>query len=202
MTAPATQPDAPPAAVVSLDEMADILGISLPTMRARAKLPAFPVIARGRNGVPWQLSPEAVIAFLSEQDRQAQEADAARAAQLAQYALPIADDASPAPSGTLTPADRLKMAQASLKEDELARQRAFLVLTTDMRQRLTEAWAPLAAFLNALPGSLGRRHNLPDAVVRDMRNAIASQQRALVERLRDLAPEGADAEPEPDDLAA
>jgi phage terminase Nu1 subunit (DNA packaging protein) len=201
LDAPTPAAAAPP--VVSLDEMARLLGISLPTMRDRTKLPGFPVISKGSNGVPWQLDPAAVTAFLVEQDRQAQEADALRSAALAQYALPIAEDpATPTVPGTINPADRLRMAQALLKEDELARQRAFLVLTTDMRQCLNQAWAPLAAFLTALPGSLSRRHNLPDAVVRDMRNAIDSQRRALVERLRDLAPDSAQTDPTPDDLAA
>ena len=188
--------------IVSLDEMAGILGISLPTMRARAKLDGFPAIRRGTNGVPWQLSPDDVIAFLAEQDRQAQEADAARAEAIAQYAFPMAEAAPDAASGLLSPADRLKTAQAAIKEDELARQRGFLVLTTDMRARLTEAWGPLTAFLNTLPVTLARRHNLPDAAVRDMRGFIATQQRALVERLKALAPDGALVEPEADDLAA
>jgi hypothetical protein len=57
-----------------------------------------------------------------------------------------------------------------------------------MRQRLTGAWTMLGQALNAMPSSIGRKHNLPDAVVRDMRRYIQTQQRKLHGQLTDLLP--------------
>lgn len=182
---------------VNLEEMASTLRVSLPTLRALIKRhDDFPVVAEGRNGVPWQLDPEAVIAFVQRK----RDEDAARKAErddlLAQFSLPV-DDMLPAEERGVSAGERLKIAQAMLKEDEVAKQRGFLVLTSDMRMRLTDAWTPLNQFLQALPSQLGRRHNLPDAVVRDMRRMIETQQRELHRRLRDLlAPEAA---PPPED---
>jgi hypothetical protein len=76
-----------------------------------------------------------------------------------------------------------------IKEDELRKQRSFLIQKSDMRQRLTTAWVVLGQALNAMPSNIGRRHNLPDAVVRDMRRYIQDQQRALHARLTDLLPQ-------------
>lgn len=180
---------------VNLDEMARVLRVSLPTLRAWIRRhPDFPVVAEGRNGLPWELDPEAVIAFV----RRKKDEEAARQAErddlLAQISLPI-EDLVPAENRGLTAAERLKLAQAMRVEDEVAKQRAFLVQTSEMRARLTDAWGPLNQFLQSLPGQLGRRHNLPDAVVRDMRRAIETQQRELHRRLVDLLDPGAAAPP-------
>lgn len=184
---------------VNLDEMATTLRVSLPTLRAWIKRhPDFPIIAEGRNGVPWQLDPAAVIAFIKQKRDDEAASKAERDDLLAQISLPI-EDLLPEAERALTPAERLKLAQAMSKEDEVARQRGFLVLTSDMRTRLTDAWTPLAQFLTTLPGQLGRRHNLPDAVVRDMRRAIETQQRELHRRLKDLLGPGAPPPPPEDE---
>ena len=188
-------------ATVNLEEMAGMLRVSLPTLRALIKRHAdFPVVEEGRNGVPWHLDPEAVIAFV----KQKREAEAAEKAErdelLAQFRLPV-DDVLPAEDRGITPAERLKLAQAMRVEDEVAKQRGFLVLTSDMRTRLTDAWTPLNQFLQALPGQIGRRHNLPDAVIRDMRRAIETQQRELHRKLRDLLAPEAVAPPEEEEHA-
>ncbi|MBW6399993.1 hypothetical protein KPL78_19185 [Roseomonas sp. HJA6] len=181
---------------VNLEEMAEKLRISLPTLRKMMRrYEDFPVVAEGSNGVPWQLDPEAVIAFVqAKRDDEAAARDA-RDDLLSQVSLPLEELHTEA-DRVATPAERLKLAQAMRVEDEVAKQRGFLVLTSDMRMRLTDAWTPLSQFLTALPGQLGRRHNLPDAVVRDMRRAIEAQQRELHRKLKDLLAAGADPPPE------
>jgi phage terminase Nu1 subunit (DNA packaging protein) len=182
---------------VNLEEMADKLRISLPTLRKMMrKYPDFPVEAEGSNGVPWHLDPQAVIAFVqAKRDEEAAARDQ-RDDLLAQVSLPI-EELRPEDERTLSAAERLKVAQAMRVEDEVAKQRGFLVLTSDMRMRLTDAWTPLSQFLAGLPAQLGRRHNLPDAVVRDMRRAIEAQQRELHRKLRALLSD--DAEPPPEE---
>ncbi len=185
-----------PMVTVNLEEMAEKLRISLPTLRKMMRrYEDFPVVAEGSNGVPWQLDPEAVIAFVqAKRDDEAAARDA-RDDLLSQVSLPLEELQTEA-DRVATPAERLKLAQAMRVEDEVAKQRGFLVLTSDMRMRLTDAWTPLSQFLTSLPGQLGRRHNLPDAVVRDMRRAIEAQQRELHRKLKDLLAPGADPPPE------
>lgn len=179
-------------AAVTMEKMAAALGVSLPTMRRLImRYDDLPVLDRGGNGKPWAFDPEAVIAFV--QTRRAEEAAgrAQRDELLAQISLPM-EELIPPEERSLSAADRLKVAQAMLKEDEVAKQRGFLVQTTEMRQRLTEAWTPLNQFLQSLPSAIGRRHNLPDAVVRDIRRLVEQQQRELHRRLKDLlAPDAA-----------
>lgn len=173
---------------VNMGEMARILGISLPTMRELPlKHPDLPVQQRGGSGVPWAFDPEAVQAFMKAKKDEEAAAEAARNEALAQLAFP-GGDLLPPEERNQTAADRLKNATAMIKEDELRKQRGFLIQTTDMRQRLTSAWTMLAQALNAMPSNIGRRHNLPDAVVRDMRRYIQAQQRTLHGQLTDLLP--------------
>jgi phage terminase Nu1 subunit (DNA packaging protein) len=187
--------------IVNMEEMADILRISIPTLkRLMKRYPDFPVVARGSNGVPWQFDADAVIAFVRARREAEAAASAERDADLAQISLPL-EEAVPPEERALSASDRLKNAQAMLKEDEVARQRGFLVLTSEMRQRLAPAWAELGQSLQAMPATLGRRHNLPDAVVRDMRAMIAAKQREIHATLQDLL--GGPPPPgEPEDAAA
>ena len=174
---------------VNLDEMAALLKCSLPTMRKLAKLESFPVIARGSHGVPWQLDPEAVTAFLQARREAEAAAGAARDEALAQLSLP--ESILSGDEATASAAERLKTAQAIRAEILNAREAGFLVSTTDMRARLASAWPPLMQSILAMPQQLGRRHNLPDAVVRDARRYLEEQLRETVRLLQDLLPDDA-----------
>ncbi|MBR0653072.1 terminase small subunit [Roseomonas terrae] len=181
---------------VNLEEMADKLRISLPTLRRMMRrYPEFPVVAEGSNGVPWQLDPAAVITFVQAKRDEDAAARDQRDDLLSQVSLPM-EDLLPEAERILSAGERLKLAQAMRVEDDVAKQRGFLVLTSEMRIRLAEAWTPLSQFLAGLPSQLGRRHNLPDAVVRDMRRAIEAQQRELHRKLNDLLSDDAAPPPE------
>jgi phage terminase Nu1 subunit (DNA packaging protein) len=172
--------------LVNLAEMARTLDVSLPTMRdLLVRHPDFPVVQRGGTGAIWQFDPVAVIEFMTARREEEAAAEAARSEQLAQLSFGGAD-LTPEGERNFSAADRLKNANAMLKEDELRKQRGFLVQTSDMRQRLTAAWTPLTQALNALPSAIGRQHNLPEAVIRDMRRYMHGQQTQLRDRLRDL----------------
>jgi len=171
----------------NLDEMAEKLDISLPTMRGLTKLDGFPIVERGRNGVPWQLNPDAVIAFV--RDRRAQEAAGrlARSEALAQITLPD-ELLTPPELANLSTLDRYRVAQANRVELATAREAGHLVLKTDLRQQLRGAWASLMQGLLAMPSSMGRRHNLPAAVVADMRRYVEQQLRVTHGSMADLLP--------------
>jgi len=159
------------------------------------KYPDFPVVAEGGNGIAWQLDPEAVIAFVQQKRQEEISTRAERDELLAQVGLPL-EDMLPEAERVLSPGERLKHAQAMRVEDEVARQRQALVWTSDMRMRLTPLWTKLSQFLVNLPGSLGRHHNLPDAVVRDMRRRIEAQMREFHREAVDLLSEEAPPPPE------
>ena len=185
--------------LVNKRELAKLLGVSLPTMSALIdRYPDFPVEQRGGPGVEWKFRADVAKAFIADKKAEAEASSAARNELLAQFALPLLDTEEEAdgPSPTLSAQDRLAQARALLAEDKLAKERGFLVAKSDMRARLTPVWATLGAFLQSLPADLAERHNLPGAVVRDMRARIAQQQRELHARLLDLLP--ADAAPQDD----
>lgn len=173
----------PSVPLVNLEQMAEALRVSMPTMRKlMRRYPDLPVVGRGTNGQAYQFDAAAVIAFVKAKKAAEAEANAARDELLAQVSLPLEDVVPPEDRG-LTASDRLKNAQAMLKEDEVARQRGFLVLMTDVRMVLTPVWAEMSSFLQALPNSVGRPHNLPDAVIRDLRARISAKQRELHGRI-------------------
>lgn len=178
--------------LVNKRELAKILKCSLPTVSALVDRYAdFPVERRGSNGVEWQFAADTVIAFLTTKREEEQAAAVAqhreRAALLDQFRLPI-DDLAPAGDATLTPQARLAVARAKSIEDKMARESGLLVPTTEVRASLTAAIAQLNQFLAALPGTIGRRYNLPDPVIRDMRRSIEQQQRQFLAALGVLAP--------------
>jgi len=174
------------ALLVNLAEMARALDVSLPTMRELlVRYSDFPVVQRGGTGAVWQFDPTAVIEFMTARREEDAAAEAARSEQLAQLSFGNVD-LTPEGERAFSAADRLKNANAMLKEDELRKQRGFLVQTSDMRQRLTAVWTPLTQALNALPSLIGRQHNLPEAVIRDMRRYMHDQQTQLRTRMRDL----------------
>ena len=184
-------------AIVNLDEMAGILQCSLPTMRKLSRIEGFPIIERGSNGVPWRLDSDAVIAWATARREAEEAAGAARSAELAQLTLP--ENILGADQSSIPATERLKHAQAIRAETLNAKEAGFLVSTADMRARLTNAWPTLMQAMLAMPQQLGRRHSLPDPVVRDMRRYVEEQLRETVRRLQDLLPE--DAAPETADGA-
>lgn len=177
--------------LVNKRELAALLECSLPTLAALIeRYPDFPVVRRGSNGVEWQFDPEAVVAFLERKREEEAAEEAKRHELLAQFRLPI--DREPAPSaGGLSPQQELAAVRAMQLRQAMAREARLLVPTTDVRMELAGALAALGRFLQNLPGQLARRHNLPEAVVRDMRASIAEQQEVFVRQLREFGPAAA-----------
>ena len=173
---------------VNLETMAKILRISPPTMRKLlGRYDGFPVLADGSKGVAWQFDPAAVVAFVRAKRTEEAAAKQRSDELLAQISLPL-EEVVPLEERGVTASDRLKVAQAILRENEVSRQRAFLVLASDMRSELARVWPVLADFLEELPHSIGRRHNLPAEVASDVRRLVGQQSDELRRRLGDLLP--------------
>lgn len=189
------------AVFVNKGELARILGVSKPTMSAILdRYPDFPVEQRGGLGQEWQFDPKMAKAFIAAKKAEEDEANAAKSELLAQCSLPL-DELVPeaeAPKA-LSAVERMQHAKAMLVEDKVAKERGFLVQTTEMRMRLSPVWAALGQFLQGLPGEMGQRYNLPLDVIRDMRKRISEIQREMHAKLGDLLTE--DAPPGDDDEA-
>ena len=151
----------------NLAEMADVLGVSLPTMREYIKRwPDLPVIERGGQGAAWQFDAPAVAAFVKAREDEEKEAREQRNASLAQMSLP--DDlfaADPQTAG-MSATDLGKYYRALREGDELAKSRRLTISIGEGRQHLEPAWAFLSQEMRAVPGIIGREFNLPHDLVR------------------------------------
>lgn len=176
--------------IVNLAEMARLLDVSLPTMRDYiTRYPDMPTLQRGGLGKPWEFDAEAVLGFMGERKAVEARAEEERSQQLAQMTLLDGDMRSRSEMG-LTAKDYGLEIRNARDLDKLRQERGFLVDKSQMRFQLDAVWRALGNSMNALPSAMGRRHNLPDAVVRDMRRYLHEQQTVIRERLGDLlAPE-------------
>lgn len=170
-------PADPAPKTANLEEMVSLAGVSMKTFRTYLrKWPDFPVLSRGTNGVAWSFDVAAALAFL---DRRKAERDAEKPSAAA-----------------MSPSNRLKLAQALMREDELEKARANLVSVDDMAGKLSEILPGLAQMVTGLPRKWGDRHNLPPAVVADMTRDAENSLRAFVRSLqtalrREIATDGA-----------
>lgn len=176
--------------LVNKAELADILGISQPTLNDwLRKDPNFPVVARGSNGVEWQFEPGAVIQYRAE----VAEAEAAEARKrqeaMEQFRLPLLADApsgGAAPGGLLTPQQELAMSRKRQLDIEMAKEARFLVQTAELRPVLHGTLTELGRHLQSLPERMGRKFGWPPDVVLEMRSAMDEAQREAVRKLRSL----------------
>jgi len=175
-------------ATANLNEMADVLGVSVPTLRETIKkYPDLPILARGSNGVPWQFDPEAVTRFLLAQRQAEERAATERFAQLDQFRLPIDD--MPEESGKgFTPQQELAIARKRLLDQQFAKEAGFLVQTGEARQVISAALAKFSRAMLGLPEQMGRRHGWRDVEVREATESMETYLNTLIEELMMLGP--------------
>jgi phage terminase Nu1 subunit (DNA packaging protein) len=188
----ASDPPAGPT-LVNLGEMARLLQRSLPTMRELPiRYPDMPVVQRGGAGTQWQFDPAAVLAFMAAQTEREEAEERARAERLAALAQPTLLDGDIRGQSELglSSKDYGQEIRNARELDKLRTERGFLIDKSQMRFLLENSWRVLANSLSALPAQMGRKHNLPEAVVRDMRKYLQEQQVAIHGRLSEfLAPD-------------
>ncbi|MBY0335454.1 MAG: terminase small subunit [Acetobacteraceae bacterium] len=140
--------------LVNQRELAQVLGVSLPTLRDMVRRHAgFPVESRGDRGVEWKFDPDRVKAFLAAMKAEEAAAEAARHEKLAQMALPLGSTATP---GAVS-AQQLAQALAEVERQLLelpavigARHGLEAHAVEDVRRLLVEAWkSGRAALLGA-----------------------------------------------------
>lgn len=173
--------------IVNKRELArQILECSLPTLDALIeRFPDFPIERGGTHGVEYAFDAAAVTEFLQGKRDEDKRAAAQRKELFSQFSLPI-DAIAGEEAAVLSPSQRAALAKARLVEHRLAVESGLLLHATDVRQVLRTAVSALGRFVDTLPGQLGRRHNLPDEVVRALRDQMDEARRLFVRDLRAL----------------
>jgi len=168
---PATPPAAPAedaGLTCNFEEMAQRLDISKPTLgQWIRKWDDFPVLSRGSNGVAWSFDPAVVVAYVGQKRADEEAANAARVELLGQIALPFEQ-----PSGAADLAEMGQLYKLAKQADELGVMRGQLLRVADLRDPM---WSLLLRFRQSalqLPRRWGTRHNLPAAVVTEIRRDI------------------------------
>lgn len=173
---------APTELIVNKRELAfRVLECSLPTVDALLERYAdFPVQRRGSNGIEWEFVAADVVEFLQRKRREDEAAGAQRSQLFEQFKLPIDELAGPDDATAITPNQRAALAQARLREHELALKAGLVVPTSEARQQYQVLLQQLGKFLDTLPQQLGRQHALPEMVVQSMRRSLDEQRRSFV----------------------
>ena len=142
--------------LVNKAELAEALGVSLPTIGALLKrYPDMPVVEPGTNGSAWKFDLVAVTAFVAE--RKAEEA-----------------------RGKTARSDLLALARARAAERDLALKSGLLTPTTEVRTALNTAFTKLSADLRTFLRQVSREHGWPDAVLRRHEAELAETQTRFV----------------------
>ena len=166
--------------LVNKAELAEALGVSLPTIGALLKrYPDMPVVEPGTNGSAWKFDLVAVTAFVAERKAEEARGKTARSDLLAQFSLPI-DDITPDFDQALKPAERLALARARAAERDLALKSGLLTPTTEVRTALNTAFTKLSADLRTFLRQVSREHGWPDAVLRRHEAELAETQTRFV----------------------
>ncbi len=137
---------------------------------------AFPVVERGGRGVQWQFDPEAVVAYLAEQQAE----DERRTAEAWAGASGIHDERQRHLPTLLTPQARLAEVRAQLAEQDLAERTGRMVDAEEMQQVLGSAFAALGSAIDSTLDQLARRHGWSEAVRFDAGEAFDAARRAFV----------------------
>lgn len=165
-------------------ELAAKLGVSTTTLASWIeRWPDLPVARRGSNGVEWQFDAVAVASFI-QQKRQER---AAAERQKADDATPLLATLMDGQSQPDSLADRITLLRAIRLEDQVAKERSFLVDRAQMREAMERIQPLLEAKLRELPHDLIKQHNLTPAIAADCIQAV---ERALADHRRRMADAG------------
>jgi phage terminase Nu1 subunit (DNA packaging protein) len=155
-----------------------VLKCSIPKVDSLlARYPEMPVEQRGDLGSEWKFNPQHVLEFLRTKREEEERASPEKIDFLAQLELGIDQ---PEEARGLSPSQRLSLVRARREERRLAIESGMLVEVAKVRQELTYALTRLGSFLNTLPVTVARSHNLPEDVMRSMVRLINDQRKHFV----------------------
>jgi hypothetical protein len=169
---------------VNKQELARLLGISLPTVAAYiARYGSdFPVIERGTNGRDWQFEHEDVVAFLARKRAEDREADAERAATLRQFMLPLGHNVGPPiEQSCATPAALLALARLRKLQREEAYENGRLVVAAEIERLLEDMLIDWNRMLHATVRQFGRENSLTNELQERLEVALCACQHKFVD---------------------
>jgi phage terminase Nu1 subunit (DNA packaging protein) len=165
--------------IVNRDQLSQLLRCSLPTVNALVKRYSdFPIIERGGLGREWKFDGNAVIAFLQSKRNEEDQAQQRRSELLAQCTLPL--PGVERVESDLDIDDQIKAARLRALQREEAKTNGFLVPTLEVRVSLERAFRRLGQSLDQMAERIAKRHNLPEAVKREMAREIDDMRTAFV----------------------
>jgi phage terminase Nu1 subunit (DNA packaging protein) len=181
---------------VNKTELAQILGVSLPTLGAwMARYgDAFPVLERGGRGRDFWFDHEAVQTFLESRKAEEEADDAERQAALAQLALPIGHNGGPGLDAEpdLSPAALLTMWKVRRIQREEAYACGRLIEAHKVKAGLSALLTDINQSLRMTVRRFGREHGFSAELTDALDEAVKQCQRDLVAYRRSLdAPEDA-----------
>lgn len=186
---------APAIRIVNLTEMAELLGITTPTLREWVRRFDVPIESRGSHGTAYEFDVLAVKAWQEQHQAKLREEAEQRQAQLRQQRLDLfGDDIDDDPTVELSPTERRAEIEAQKAADLLRLARGELLRRADVDAQLRVVLAELTKGLRQLGPDLAREHGLD----RELRIAIDASTRrlfnAVIDRCQDLLAEERDAD--------
>ena len=171
--------------IVSLDELASILGVTPETMRSHLKqAPANAdwLIERGRRGVGYKIAAAGAVAWWRSRSGGDSEDDSRRAA-LAEWRLTSLGDAGDDEGFGLTGKQRSDEYAAAIRELEFRKLIGQLCLVGDVEDETANAVIELRRELQGIGSTVRRRFGFEREVETAIDDAIADKLKAFVEKL-------------------
>lgn len=177
--------------VVSLQELAELVGITAETMRVHLKAvdgqPAW-LIERGDRGREYKIEAAGAVAWWQDKREAEEHSSAERAAQFAQMRLELV---GPGAEGdqplTMSGRQRREELEAGMKEMEFRKRKGELLERADLQHVLMPACVELRRRLMLCPGEFAIVAGIDPTVARPLEGIIA---RAVDAFVTSLAPIG------------
>lgn len=168
--------------LLNKQEMAEVLGITVPTLNAWIR-DGLPIDKEGGRAKGYQFDPDKVLAWRSgrivEAEKERQQREETIKALQSSLDLAGADNDVPHVSARA----RKEYYDAEKLRIELDRQRGFLCLTSEVLQEKARLLGVLSDRLQSLPDFLERRAQLAPELVDELQKAIDEWQRELAAEL-------------------
>jgi phage terminase Nu1 subunit (DNA packaging protein) len=178
--------------IVNLEELADAMGVTQPTVKGYLK-DGMPVVEEGSNGVPYRLDLRACLAWRDERNRRIAEEAAKKTADAAQLAMAFTggENGPSAPTGALSAKDRIEAVTAAFKEDQFAQARGHLCTKAEFQADMSAMFTSIRLELMGLTALMQRELGLDTAQAakvtawsRDVLRRMAAHARDLELRRR------------------
>ncbi len=180
---------------VNKAELAQILGVSLPTIAAYLVRygDMFPILERGSRGRDYWFDHEAVVDFLQGRRAADAEADSDRQAAIRQFALPFGHNGGPPlqPEIPHRPADLLALMKVRKLHREEAYACGLLVKAADVGASIAELLRELNRHQHQMVRQFGRQEGLSDDQTARLDTALSTCQRKFVAYMQSIMAERA-----------